>query len=55
MLADLVEVTTPEGIALSGAYFKPSNAGRSYSVDAILFFHGDGGYFYSSLYLEMGR
>ena len=55
MLADLVEVTTPEGIALSGAYFTPSNAGRSYSVDAILFFHGDGGYFYSSLYLEMGR
>ena len=55
MIADLVEVTTPEGIALSGAYFTPSNAGRSYSVDAILFFHGDGGYFYSSLYLEMGR
>ncbi len=55
MLADLVEVTTPEGIALSGAYFKPSNAGRSYSVDAVLFFHGDGGYFYSSLYLEMGQ
>ncbi len=55
MLADLVEVTTPEGIALSGAYFKPSNAGRSYSVDAVLFFHGDGGHFYSSLYLEMGQ
>ena len=55
MIADLVEVTTPEGIALSGAYFKPSNAGRSYSVDAVLFFHGDGGHFYSSLYLEMGQ
>ena len=55
MIADLVEVTTPERIALSGAYFKPSNAGRSYSVDAVLFFHGDGGHFYSSLYLEMGQ
>ena len=55
MLADLVEVTTPEGIALSGAYFAPANAGRSYSVDAVLFFHGDGGHFYSSLYLELGR
>ena len=55
MIADLVEVTTPEGIALSGAYFATANAGRSYSVDAVLFFHGDGGYFYSSLYLEMGQ
>ena len=55
MLADLVEVTTPEGIALSGAYFAPINVGRSYSVDAVLFFHGDGGHFYSSLYLWLGQ
>ena len=55
MLADIVEVTTPEGIPLSGAYFAPSNVGRSYHVDAILFFHGDGGNFYSSLYLGLGQ
>ena len=55
MLADLVEVTTPEGIPLSGAYFAPADVSRSYSVDAILFFHGDGGNFYSSPYLELGK
>ena len=55
MFADLVEVTTPEGIPLSGAYFAPANVERSHSVDAILFFHGDGGNFYSSLYLGLGQ
>ena len=55
MLADLVEVTTPEGIPLSGAYFPPADVSRPHSVDAILFFHGDGGHFYSSLYLGLGQ
>ena len=55
MLADLVEVTTPEGIVLSGAYFAAADASQSHPVDAILFFHGDGGHFYSSLYLELGQ
>ena len=55
MLADLVEVTTPDGIPLSGAYFAPTSTARSHSVDAILFFHGDGGNFYSGLYLWMGQ
>ena len=55
MLADLVEVMTPEGIPLSGAYFAPAGVSRSHSVDSILFFHGDGGHFYSSLYLELGQ
>ncbi|MXY47153.1 MAG: lysophospholipase [Chloroflexi bacterium] len=55
MLADLVEVTTPEGIVLSGAYFAPTGTKRSGSVEAILFFHGDSGNFYSSLYLELGQ
>ena len=55
MLVDLIDVTTPEGIVLSGAYFAPANVNRSPSVDAILFFHGDGGHFYSSLYLGLGR
>ena len=55
MLADLVEVTTPEGIALSGAYFAPSEVDVSRSVDALLFFHGDGGHFYNSLYLGLGQ
>ena len=55
MLADLVEVMTPDGIPLSGAYFVADNVGRSHPVDALLFFHGDGGHFYSSLYLELGQ
>ena len=55
MLADLVEVTTPEGIVLSGAYFAAADAGQSHPLDAILFFHGDGGHFYSSLYLGLGQ
>ena len=55
MLADLVEVTTTEGIPLSGAYFAPADVSTSCSVDAILFFHGDGGNFYGSLYLELGQ
>ena len=55
MLADLVEVTTLDGIPLSGAYFAPADMDSSYSVDAVLFFHGDGGHFYSSLYLGLGQ
>ena len=55
MFADLVEVTTPEGIVLSGAYFAAADASQSCAIDAILFFHGDGGHFYSSLYLELGQ
>ena len=55
MLADLVEVMTPEGISLSGAYFAPKDVSRPTSIDAILFFHGDGGHFYSNLYLELGQ
>ena len=55
MLADLVEVTTLDGIALTGAYFAPASVSNSYSVDAVLFFHGDSGNFYGSLYLELGK
>ena len=55
MIADLVEVTTPDGFPLSGAYFAPADVDSSYSVDAILFFHGDGGNFYGSLYLGLGQ
>ena len=55
MLADLAEVTTSDGIPLNGAYFAPTSTGRSHSVDATLFFHGDGGNFYNSLYLGLGR
>ena len=55
MLADLVEVTTPEGIPLTGAYFAPADVPRAGPVDAMLYFHGDGGHFYSSLYLGLGH
>lgn len=55
MLAELVEVMTPEGIPLSGAYFARTCSGKPYPVDAFLFFHGDGGHFYNSLYLWLGQ
>ncbi len=55
MLADLVDVTTPDGISLSGAYFAPANQGAPASVDAVLFFHGDCGNFYGRLYLGLGQ
>ena len=55
MLADLVSVTTPEGIPLAGAYFAPANPDASLGVDAVLFFHGDTGHFYGSLYLDLGQ
>ena len=55
MLADLVNVTTSDGIVLSGAYFAPVKVDRPHTVDAVLFFHGDGGNFYGSLYLGLGQ
>ena len=56
MLADLVAVTTPEGIPLAGAYFAPAaDAPPPRAVDAVLFFHGDTGHFYGSLYLDLGQ
>jgi pimeloyl-ACP methyl ester carboxylesterase len=55
MLADLVEVKTVDGMTLGGAYFAPSDVERSSSVDAVCFFHGDGGHFYRPLSLELGQ
>ena len=54
MLADFVEVTTSDSVLLGGAYFAPTVQQRSSSVEAICFFHGDGGHFYRTLYLELG-
>ena len=46
MLADLVEVTTSDGVTLSGAYFEATGVNRELPVDALLYFHGDGGHFH---------
>ena len=54
MLADIVEVTTSDGVLLGGAYFAPTVQQRSSSVEAVCFFHGDTGHFYRALYLELG-
>ena len=54
MLADFVEVTTADGVLLGGAYFAPTVQERASSVEAVCFFHGDGGHFYRTLYLELG-
>ena len=45
----------PRGLCYLARISPPINVGRSYSVDAVLFFHGDGGHFYSSLYLWLGQ
>ena len=55
MLADLVTVTTHDGITLTGAYFAPADVAQPLAVDAVLFLHGDTGHFYASLYLELGQ
>ena len=54
MHADLISVTTPEGIPLSGAYFAGSGNGRA-NADAMVFLHGDGGHFYAPLNLGLGE
>ncbi|MQG73252.1 MAG: alpha/beta fold hydrolase [SAR202 cluster bacterium] len=54
MQTDLVEVTTTDGLSLSGALFTPSKM-ASGPIDAFVFFHGDGGHFYRPLYLGMGE
>ena len=54
MLIDLVEVITSDGISLSGAYFAPEGPAPA-GVDALVFFHGDGGHFYRPLYLGLGQ
>ena len=54
MLTDLVEVITSDGISLSGAYFAPQGPSPA-GVDALVFFHGDGGHFYRPLYLGLGH
>jgi alpha-beta hydrolase superfamily lysophospholipase len=55
MLADFVEVQTTDGMTLGGAYFAPSNVESGSTVEAVCFFHGDGGHFYRPLYLELGQ
>jgi hypothetical protein len=54
MLADLVEVTTADGIPLGGAYFAPTVTDRMSPIECLCFFHGDTGHFYRRLYLELG-
>lgn len=54
MLADLVEVTTADGIPLGGAYIAPSISDRSSPIEGMCFFHGDTGHFYRRLYLQLG-
>ena len=54
MLTDIVEVTTQDGVPLGGSYFAPSVDRRPSPVEAVCFFHGDGGHFYRKLYLELG-
>lgn len=54
MQVDLVYARTSDGVGLSGAYFEPRDGVIGTSVDAFVFFHGDGGNFYNPLYLNMG-
>ena len=55
MLVDLVTVTTPDGIPLTGAYFAPERRDDGLAADALIYLHGDGGHFYAPLYMELGQ
>ena len=55
MLVDLVEVTTSDGIPLSGAYFEAKGDSGGLGADVLMYFHGDGGHFYSSLLMQLGQ
>ncbi len=54
MLADLIDVTTDDGIPLNGAYLAPTISDHRSRIACLCFFHGDGGHFYRPLYLELG-
>lgn len=53
MLVDLVQVTTSDGIPLSGAYFEAKGSPAS-GADVLIYFHGDSGNFYGSLLTQLG-
>ena len=53
MLVDLVEVSTSDGISLSGAYFEAKGA-AGLGVDSLMYFHGDSGDFYGGLLRQLG-
>ena len=53
MLVDLVEVTTSDGIPLSGAYFEAKGSPAP-GADVLIYFHGDSGHFYSNLLTQLG-
>ncbi len=55
MLVDLVTVTTPDSIPLTGAYFAPERRDDGLAADALIYLHGDGGHFYAPLYMELGQ
>ena len=55
MEIELVHTTTSDDIVLSGAYFEAKQLVQNPKVDAIIFFHGDGGNFYGNLLLELGE
>ena len=49
MLADLIHITTRDGVRLDGAYHAPAHPGAAgFAVDALCLLHGTGGSFYSS-------
>lgn len=54
MLTEIVEATTTDGIPLSGAYFRAESR-SNVGIDAFIYFHGDGGNFYSRLLLQLGE
>ena len=53
MLVDLVQVTTSDGIPLSGAYFEAKGSPAP-GADVLIYFHGDSGNFYGSLLTQLG-
>ena len=55
MKVEIVHKVTSDGIPLAGAYIKSSKGLPTEAVSAVIFLHGDGGNFYSPLYLSLGE
>ncbi|SVD30298.1 uncharacterized protein METZ01_LOCUS383152, partial [marine metagenome] len=52
---EIVHKVTSDGIPLAGAYIETSEKLPKNAISAVVFFHGDGGNFYSPLYLSLGE
>ena len=55
MKVEIVHKVTSDGILLAGAYIETNEGLPKKAISAVIFLHGDGGNFYSPLYLSLGE